>query len=144
MVAEQLEVVHEKYRKEKEEMQGYLQSKIDKNLKLELQLDEIKDAYRSLESTMSTGDKTFKQKFEQLESTIDQITVMYQTAVNNNNVLKTDLNLEKRKNMKSEERIKMLHKKLEKGKQKNTALEQILQTVRDEYRQLTEEHQKDA
>jgi len=126
MVAEQLEVVHEKYRKEKEEMEGYLQSKIDKNLKLELQLDEIKDAYRSLESTMSTGDKTFKQKFEQLESTIDQITVMYQTAVNNNNVLKTDLNLEKRKNMKSEERIKMLHKKLEKGKQKNTALEQIL------------------
>ena len=144
MVAEQLEVVHEKYRKEKEEMEGYLQSKIDKNLKLELLLDEIKDAYRSLESTMSTGDKTFKQKFEQLESTIDQITVMYQTAVNNNNVLKTDLNLEKRKNMKSEERIKMLHKKLEKGKQKNTALEQILQTVRDEYRQLTEEHQKDA
>lgn len=65
---------------------------------------------------MSTGDKTFKQKFEQLESTIDQITVMYQTAVNNNNVLKTDLNLEKRKNMKGEERIKMLHKKIEKGK----------------------------
>lgn len=36
MVAEQLEVVHEKYRKEKDEMEGYLQSKIDKNLKLEL------------------------------------------------------------------------------------------------------------
>ena len=70
-VAEQTEILNEKHRKEKEEMNGYLQSKIDKNLKLELQLDEIKDAYRSLESTMSTGDKTFKQKFEQLESTID-------------------------------------------------------------------------
>lgn len=41
---------------------------------------------------------------------------MYQTAVNNNNVLKTDLNLEKRKNTKSEERIKLLHKKNEKAK----------------------------
>ena len=70
-VAEQTEILNEKHRKEKEEMNGYLQSKIDKNLKLELQLDEIKDAYRSLESTMTTGDKTFKQKFEQLESTID-------------------------------------------------------------------------
>ena len=70
-VAEQTEILNEKHRKEKDEMNGYLQSKIDKNLKLELQLDEIKDAYRSLESTMSTGDKTFKQKFEQLESTID-------------------------------------------------------------------------
>ena len=70
-VAEQTEILNAKHQKEKDEMNGYLQSKIDKNLKLELQLDEIKDAYRSLESTMSTGDKTFKQKFEQLESTID-------------------------------------------------------------------------
>ena len=77
MVEQQLAVITDKHVKEKAELEGFLQSKIDKNLKLELQLDEIKDAYRALEATMSTGDKTFKQKFEQLEGTIEQITVMY-------------------------------------------------------------------
>ena len=50
----------EKYEKEKTENMMFLQAKIEKNLKLETQLDEIKDSYRSLEATMNTGDKTFK------------------------------------------------------------------------------------
>ena len=90
MVAEQVAILTDKYEKEKQENMVFLQAKIDKNLKLETQLDEIKDSYRSLEATMNTGDKTFKQKFEQLEGTIEQITVMYQTAVNERNVLKTE------------------------------------------------------
>lgn len=77
MVAEQVQIVTTKYEMEKKETMEFLQSKIDKNLKLEMQLDEIKDSYRSLEQTMNTGDKTFKAKFEQLEGTIEQITVMY-------------------------------------------------------------------
>ena len=71
MVEQQMAIVNDRHTKEKAELEGFLQSKIDKNLKLELQLDEIKDAYRALEATMSTGDKTFKQKFEQLEGTIE-------------------------------------------------------------------------
>ena len=35
-VAEQTEILNAKHQKEKDEMNGYLQSKIDKNLKLEL------------------------------------------------------------------------------------------------------------
>ena len=35
--------------KEMEQMQGFLQAKIEKNLNLEMQLDELRDAYLSLE-----------------------------------------------------------------------------------------------
>ena len=42
------------------EMQGFLQSKIERNLQLEVQLDEIKDAYRALEATLSKDDKSFR------------------------------------------------------------------------------------
>ena len=143
MVAEQLAVVRDKHAKEKSELEGFLQSKIEKNLKLELQLDEIKDAYRSLESTMSTGDKTFKQKFEQLEGTIEQITVMYQTAVNERNILKTDLTLEKRNRMKLEERTKQLIKKYDQAKKNNLSLEKILKECRDGYLQMKEEQDKE-
>lgn len=41
-------------------MAGFLQMKIEQNLKLEMELDEIKDAYRSLELSLSTEDLSYK------------------------------------------------------------------------------------
>ena len=38
-------------------MNGFLQSKIERNLQLEVQLDEIKDAYRALEQSLSKDEK---------------------------------------------------------------------------------------
>ena len=143
MVAEQMSAFTVKAQKEKAELEGFLQSKIEKNLKLELQLDEIKDAYRALESTMSTGDKTFKQKFEQLEGTIEQITVMYQTAVNERNILKTDLQLEKRQRQKIEERAKQIIKKYDSQRKKNETLEKILKDLRDGYILMKEQQDKE-
>ena len=49
MVNEALEAQAAKFDKERQQMTDFLQSKIEKNLQLEMQLDEIKDAYRSLE-----------------------------------------------------------------------------------------------
>lgn len=48
-----MEAEKAKSRKEIEQMSGYLQSKIEKNLQLEMHLDEIKDAYRALEKSMT-------------------------------------------------------------------------------------------
>ena len=43
-------------------MNSFLQQKIERNLQLEVQLDEIKDAYRALEASLSKDDKSFKSK----------------------------------------------------------------------------------
>ena len=88
---------------------------------------------------MSTGDKTFKQKFELLEGTIEQITVMYQTAMNEKNAVKTEMQLGKRKQEKLEERTKQILKKYESQKKKNETLETILKELRDGYIQMKEQ-----
>ena len=42
------------------DMQGFLQQKIEKNLNLEMQLDELKDRYLTLEQTLSGEDMQYK------------------------------------------------------------------------------------
>ena len=47
--------------------------KIDKSIQLQIQLDEVKDAYKSLEHSISRDDLKFKQKAQNLEKNLDQI-----------------------------------------------------------------------
>ena len=51
--------------------------KIEKNLNLEMQLDELRDAYMTLEQNLSGDDKSYKQKLEVLESSNREISNMY-------------------------------------------------------------------
>ena len=53
IVAEKLAEANQKFEEERGELQGFLQQKINRNLELEVNLDEIKDAYRALESSLS-------------------------------------------------------------------------------------------
>jgi len=71
-------------------MNSFLQQKIERNLQLEVQLDEIKDAYRALEASLSKDDKSFKSKVQLLERSMEQISQMYQNAVNERSILKVD------------------------------------------------------
>jgi hypothetical protein len=57
IVAEKLAEANAQYQVEKDTMNGFLQQKIERNLQLEVQLDEIKDAYRALEQSLSKDDK---------------------------------------------------------------------------------------
>ena len=50
-----------------------LHNRIDKVIKLELQLEEVKDAYKSLEHSISRDDLKFKQKAQNLEKNLEQI-----------------------------------------------------------------------
>ena len=52
-------------------MNSFLQQKIERNLQLEVQLDEIKDAYRALEASLSKDDKSFKSKVQLLERSME-------------------------------------------------------------------------
>ena len=49
IVAEKMEEASKKFSEERSTLEGFLQSKIERNLELEMRLDEIKDAYRALE-----------------------------------------------------------------------------------------------
>ena len=49
------------------DMQGFLQHKIEKNLNLEMQLDELKDHYLTLEQSLSGEDMQYKTKVQVLE-----------------------------------------------------------------------------
>lgn len=44
-----------------------LQNRVEKVLILEMELDEVKDAYRSLESSLSKDEQQYKQRAQKLE-----------------------------------------------------------------------------
>ena len=53
IVKEKLEEQAKKFEWEKERMIQDLQNRVEKVLRLEMELDEVKDAYRQLESSLS-------------------------------------------------------------------------------------------
>ena len=63
--------------------------------------------------------------------------------MNERNILKTDLTVEKRNRTKLEERTKQLIKKYDQAKKNNLSLEKILKECRDGYRQIQEEQEKE-
>lgn len=124
-------------------MNGFLQAKIERNLQLEVQLDEIKDAYRALEASLSKDDKQFRQKVQLLERSVEQISSMYQNAVNERSILKVDLQVSERKMQKSQQRQQLLEKKYEQQRNKNDQLEKILIELRNEVIKMKTSEEKD-
>ena len=122
-------------------MEFFLQSKIEKNLQLEMALDEIKDAYRLLEQSMKGDDRSLKQKVSALERSIDQISAMYQQAVNEKSILKVDLQTKDKKLQKSLERQHKLELKFEKQRSKNEQLEKIVLQLRSEFLKISKKEQ---
>lgn len=48
---------------------------------MEVELDETKEKYRHLESSMSSGEKSLKKKVTSLEGNLEQLTVIYHQLV---------------------------------------------------------------
>lgn len=124
-------------------MNGFLQAKIERNLQLEVQLDEIKDAYRALEASLSKDDKQFRQKVQLLERSVEQISSMYQNAVNERSILKVDLQVAERKLQKCTQRRQFAEKKYEQQRTKNETLEKILIELRNEVVKMKANDEKD-
>jgi kinesin family member 5 len=59
-VKQELEAQRKVYEKDMEVLRRDLEIKIDKVIKLEVQLDETRDSYRQLESSISREDLKFK------------------------------------------------------------------------------------
>ena len=71
MVKQECEKLKTKYEAEKEQLHKDLLNRVEKVLKLEMQLDEVKDAYKQLENSISRDDLKFKQKAQNLEKNLD-------------------------------------------------------------------------
>ncbi len=56
-----------------------------------MELDEIKEAYRGLEQSLSKDEQQYKSRAQKLERSLEQITTMYQAVINEKSVLKVDL-----------------------------------------------------
>lgn len=54
---EKVDVVEAKFNYERGQMLKDLQNRVDKVLRLEMELDEVKDAYRALESSLSRDEQ---------------------------------------------------------------------------------------
>lgn len=91
-------------------MNTYLTQKIEKVLKLEMQLDEVKDAYRALEFSYAPDDRKQQSRIQMLERNIEQIGTMYQSVMNEHSLLRVNLNRAERKLTKNDEKISGLEK----------------------------------
>ena len=117
LAKERVKQVSNKYEHEREQTVRDLQNRVEKVLQLEMELDEVKDAYRSLESNLSREDQQYKQQAQKLQKNLDQMNAMYQQVIQEKSTMKIDLSLAEKKAIRKDERIVLLEKTLVKEKE---------------------------
>jgi len=70
-----------------------------------MELDEVKDAYRALESTLSRDDQQYKMKAQKLEKSLEQMNAMYQSVISEKSSMKVDLTVAEKKIVRKDEKI---------------------------------------
>jgi kinesin family protein 5 len=94
-----------------------LKNRVDKVVKLEMDLDEAREAYRTLEGSLSRDDQALKQRTNKLERNNEQLTLMYHQVVSEKSVLKVDLQVLERKLQRKDEKIANLEKQVVQGRE---------------------------
>lgn len=133
MVAQATEELKKSHEKEMEQRNNDLNNRVNKVLKLEIQLDESKDAYRQLEQSISKEDLKFKQKAQNLEKNLDQIHQMYQNVTSEKSILKVDLQVAERKLDRKQDRIEALEKTVIQSRQKQQDYLTIIKQLKQEF-----------
>jgi hypothetical protein len=112
IVSETLTKERSKHEREKNIILKDLQSRVDKVVKLEMELDEERDKNRTLEATMTDGEKILKKKVNTLENNLEQLTQMYHQLNTQKSTLKVDNQVTEKKLARKTERILGLEKQL--------------------------------
>ena len=120
-------------------MEEFLKTKIEKNVALEMQLDELKDAYVCLEQSLSGEDKNYRQKLLNLEQSNDKISQMYNAVVYEKSILKVDLQVSDRKLQRVQQKQDAVEKKYESCKVKNKELTDVIQMLKAEFLKMQKE-----
>jgi kinesin family protein 5 len=67
-----------------------LENRVDKVVRLEMDLDETKEQLSSMESIMTEGERALKKKVNSLERSLEQLTLMYHQIISQKSMLKVD------------------------------------------------------
>lgn len=133
IVKQELEAQRREFEEQKDQLQKDLHNRVEKVLKLEMQLDEQKDAYRQLENSISREDLKFKQKAQNLEKNLDQIHQMYQNVTSDKSILKVDLQVAQRKLERKQQKIEILEKTVHASRQKQHDYLNIIKQLKQEF-----------
>lgn len=107
-----------------------LQNRVDKVVRLEINLDQAQENIRKMEATMGSGDKPLRKKIAQLERNVQQLTLMYHQVVSEKSVIKVDFQVAEKKMQRKEEKILTLEKTMSKLRDQNLQLKTILNKVK--------------
>ena len=118
----------DKWAEEKKNMCKEIQNKIDRVIELEMQLDDSKHNYITLESYLSEGERALKKKVDQLQRNVEELTLMYHHLTNQ----KSHLDVEK----------KLSHKRLQRNHDKIILLEQEVKKYKELYENFQQKYNK--
>lgn len=117
LAKERVKQITSKYEQEIKQKDKDLMDRVERVLQLMMELDEVKDAYRQLESNLSREDQQYKQQAQKLQRNLDQMNAMYQQVIQEKSTMKIDLQLAEKKAVRKDERIVLLEKTLVKEKE---------------------------
>jgi len=109
----------ERWAEEKAGILRDLQNRVDKVVRLEVELDDAKEQMKLMEENMNEGEKALKKKVNSLERNLEQLTLMYHQLVSQKSMLKVDNQVYEKKLQRKSERCDELIKQL------NAASEQL-------------------
>lgn len=101
-----------------------------------MELDEVKDAYRALESSLSREDQRYKQKCLLQEKSMEQLNSMYQSVVSERSVLRIDLSTAEKKLKRKDDKIFELEKIVGEKNERLGKYETIIKYLREEFIKL--------
>ena len=119
------------YEDEKVQILRDLQNRVDKVVGLQMELNEAKEQYRMLESSLTQGDKALKKNTAKLERNLEQITLMYHQVVSEKSVLKVDLQVAEKKIARKEEKVSQLERGMTQLMDQNKKLKAILNAAKN-------------
>jgi len=118
------------FEEEKKQTLSSLQNRVDKVIQLEIELDDSKEKYRSLESAISEGDRALKRKVLSLERNIEQLTLMYHQLVSQKSSLKVECQVNEKRIQRKNERINSLEKQLAQTREQVQAFKSQVESLK--------------
>lgn len=126
---------HQKCVDEKNFLISHLENRVKKVIHLEIAIDEIREQYSILESSLSQDSKEIKNKNEILEKNLEYVTVLYQKSQNVNSDLQLDNSIMQQKYNRTMDKYEDLEIKLA---QSNEIIEENEKTIRELFEELSE------
>jgi len=118
------------FEEEKKQTLASLQNRVDKVIQLEIELDDSKEKYKSLESAISEGDRALKRKVLSLERNIEQLTLMYHQLVSQKSSLKVECQVNEKRIQRKNERITSLEKQLAQTREQVQAFKSQVESLK--------------